>query len=218
MKIINFRFVCISLFLMVSLVMAQHPYESIWSGLVDEYTHVKKSKGVAYVYVDYASLVKTQNFRLLGRILPKIDPDTLTKDAYLSYLINYYNIKVVESVYLKDSVDMAFFADIKTLLTDLDVRSLFCLSADDIYFPNLIAYSSIDLSDQLDKQVNVTLAKLFRYDKGVGIIYVHDWFDQQPFTAEFKQSLILQGFPKYHTKKLTIHSSHFGSVSNAIEK
>ena len=203
---------------MSSVMLAKHPYETIWSHLVTDYTQVKKYKHVSNVYVDYASMAKTQNFQLLLRVLSKMDYQKLTQVEYITYLINYYNIKMIEAVYLKESLDTDFFNDIKHSLLAFDERTLFCLSGDNIYFPNLVAYSSSILFDQLDEQVAINIQKMIRYDKGVDIIYVHHWFDQQLFSAKFKEALIGQVVPTYKPEKLNIHQSNFGVISNTFKK
>ena len=198
-------------------VFGQHPYETIWSKLVSDHTIIKKSKSISYVYVDYDSMVKSQNFSLLLRVCKRLPIDSMTKSEKIAFLINYYNIKMVETVFLDRSMDNPFFNETRDSLRSLDERSLFGLTSDTIYSPNLIAFFSSTIFEQLDVHIKNTLPKFVRYDRSVNILYVEKWVDRQPFSTTFKGSLF-EKLAKDYDKLPSYHYSDFGNTSNSIKK
>ncbi len=198
-------------------VFGQHPYETIWSNLVAEHTIIKKSKSISYVYVDYDAMVKSQNFSLLLRVCKRLPIDSMTKSEKIAFLINYYNIKMVENVSLNRPTASPFFNETRDSLRSLDERSLFGLASDTIYSPNLIVFFSNTILEQLDAHIQNTLPKFVRYDRSVNILYLDKWVDSQSFTTTFKKALF-ESITKDYAKLPSYHYSDFGNTSNAIKK
>ena len=217
MRLIQLTIIIGFLFFSSSLIGANHPYETIWSNLVSEHTLTKQSKKVAFVYVNYEAIAKSQNFSLLLRILSGMDTQSLSKSQRLAYLINFYNIRMIESVSLKKPLENAFLDEIKMSIRELDERALFGLSGNNIYLPNLNAYLSDSFEDQLSNQVESSVQKLFRYDRSVNILYLNQWFDQQDFSLSFKQFLVSLMNPTFNYDTIDYHFSDFGVISNEIK-
>ena len=198
-------------------VFGQHPYETIWSKLVSDHTIIKQSKSISYVYVDYNSMVKSQNFSLLLRVCKRLPIDSMTKSEKIAFLINYYNIKMVETMSLNRPMASSFFNETRDSLRSLDERSLFGLASDTIYSPNLIAFFSSTIFEQLDNHIQNTLPKFVRYDRSSNILYVDKWVDRQSFTTTFKR-VLFERLIKDYAKPPSYHYSDFGNTSNSIKK
>ena len=204
--------------MLFSRLLEAHPYELIWSKLLDAHIEQKVERNVTYTYVDYDALVRSQNFRLLLRVIDRMDGSSLSNDAYLAYLINSYNIKKIAALFYLQAVDSAYFNNIKLKLHGLDYRALFCLSENDLYFPNLNAFKGSDINQQLDTYIKVHGKKFFRYDRSASILYTDLWFDRQSFSKKEKESFISKIFPSFNFSSISIYFSDFGSKSNALKK
>ena len=184
-------------------IIAQPAYEALWASLLTKHSTTKQIKGHPYTIIHVDTLKNSQSFQALNRYINTINPKTLSEDEQITLFINKYNIQNITNPNQvpppKNTQEHQWF--------NTDPRLYFARGGPQENTPNIIAFSSKTLNNQLTTAMAIQLKKSITLDTTTHTLKTTHWLNQRIPSQAILLKLIQTVFPEINLQDYSIHNN-----------
>ena len=197
----------------IASITASTAYEYLWESTLNKHSKQTTISGKTYIYINQESLKESQTFINLTRIMNHLNTSKFTQNESIAFLINQYNINAIKNNIKDACITSENISENLNKYIQKDTRLLFTLGNTAKESPNIYAYRSDTLENQLTEATTQHLKKMITINSSTKSIKINNCLTQLISDTSTIETLI-----KSYSKKRDLTQYTFYYQSSNIVK